>query len=210
MENFRKIRRPRPSLRRAWDHRRCGTWLFRRMALKRAVYFLSPQILPKPPKTLQNPPKPSKGFFGTRRPTHQGHIKHFFLGLQGAINIFLLRSSLPFARLQTLQNLTKPPQTPQTPQNPPKALLARLTPQANAPRPHQQLLLGLQGAITNFLWRSSLPFARLQTLQYPPKPPKTPKNSPKPSKGFFSTPDPAGQRTKATSTAFSWPSRRNQ
>ena len=148
MENFRKIRRPRPSLRRAWDHRRCGTWLFRRMALKRAVYFLSPQNLPKPPKTTQNPPKPSKGFFGTRRPTHQGHIKHFFLGLQGAINIFLLRSSLPFARLQT--------------------------------------------------------------LQYPPKPPKTPKNSPKPSKGFFSTPDPAGQRTKATSTAFSWPSRRNQ
>ena len=106
------------------------------MALKRAVYFLSPQNLPKPPKTTQNPPKPSKGFFGTRRPTHQGHIKHFFLGLQGAINIFLLRSSLPFARLQTLQNLTKPPQTPQ---NPPKALLARLTPQANAPRPHQTL-----------------------------------------------------------------------
>ena len=101
---------------------------------------------------------------------------------------------------------------------PPKAFLAPLTPQANAPRPHQQLFLGLQGAINSFLlafkpaacqasnllkaskgflapltlhprhqshinsffsafkapsiafyWRSSLPFARLQTLQNLPE-----------------------------------------
>ena len=185
MENFRKIRRPRPSLRRAWDHRRCGTWLFRRMALKRAVYFLSPQNLPKPPKTTQNPPKPSKGFFGTRRPTHQGHIKHFFLGLQGAINIFLLRSSLPFARLQTLQNLTKPPQTPQ---NPPKALLARLTPQANAPRPHQQLLLGLQGAITNFLLAFKPAVCQASNPSIPSKTPQNPQELTKTLQRLFSHP----------------------
>ena len=167
MENFRKIRRPRPSLRRAWDHRGVELGCF--VAWRSSVPFIFLAL-----KTFQNHPKPSKtskGFFGTRRPTHQGHIEHFFLGLQGAINIFLLRSSLPFARLQTLQNLTKPPQTPQ---NPPKALLARLTPQANAPRPHQQLLLGLQGAITNFLLAFKPAVCQASNPSIPSKTPQNP------------------------------------
>ena len=137
MENFRKIRRPRPSLRRAWDHRRCGTWLFRRMALKRAVYFLSPQNLPKPPKTLQNPPKAFLAPAGQRT--------------KATSNTFFLAFKAP-----------------------------------------------------------SIYFYCVQACRLPGfKPFKTLQNPPKPSKGSFGTPDPAGQRTKATSTAFAWPSRRH-
>ena len=96
---------------------------------------------------------------------------------------FYWRSSLPFARLQTFQNR-------------PNALLAPLTPQAKAPRPHQQLFLGLQGDINTFF------------LAFKPAVCQA-SNRPKHSKGFFGTPDPAGQGTKATSTAFSWPSRQH-
>ena len=94
------------------------------------------------------------------------------LGKQGAIEQeafkatsipFYWRSRLPFARLQTLQN-------------PLKALLATLTPQANAPRPHQQLFLGRQGAINSFLlaFKPAVCHASNRT-----KPPKTPQNQKK-------------------------------
>ena len=197
MGHFRKIRRPRPSLRRAWDHRRCGTWLFRRMALKRAVYFLSPQNLPKPPKTTQNPPKAFLAPAGQRT---KATSNTFFLAFKApSIYFYCVQACrLPgFKPFKTLQNPPKPPK-------PSKG--CRPTHQGHI----NSFCLAFKAPSLTFYWRSSLPFARLQTLQYPPKPPKTPKNSPKPSKSFFSTPDPAGQRTKATSTAFSWPSRRNQ
>ena len=111
MENFRKIRRPRPSLRRAWDHRRCGTWLFRRMALKRAVYFLSPQNLPKPPKTLQNPPKAFLAPAGQRT---KATSNTFFLAFKApSIYFYCVQACrLPgFKPFKTLQNPPKPPKT---------------------------------------------------------------------------------------------------
>ena len=148
MGHFRKIRRPRPSLRRAWDHRRCGTWLFRRMALKRAVHFLSPQNLPKPPKTTQNPPKAFLAPAGQRT---KATSNTFFLAFKAPSIYFYCVQACRLPGFKPFKTLQNPPKPPRTHQNPPKAFLARLTPQANAPRPHQQLFLGLQGAITNFL-----------------------------------------------------------
>ena len=123
-----------------------------------------------------------------RRPRHQGSINSFFLAFK-----------LPFASPQTLQTLRRPrhqgtinsffsafkPAVCQL-SCPPNAFLAVPTPQAKAPRPHQQLFLGVQacrlpalkpskssaGQGTKapslaFSWRSSLPFASPQTLQMP-------------------------------------------
>ena len=153
---------------------------------------------PKPSKTLQrlfwhpqaNAPRPHQTLFSWPSRRHQ----YIFTAFKPAV----CQASNP----------SKPYKTPPNPQNPPKALLARLTPQANAPRPHQQLFLGLQGAITNFLLAFKPAVCQASNPSIPSKTPQNPQELTK--KGFFSTPDPAGQRTKATSTAFSWPSRRNQ
>ena len=124
------------------------------MALKRAVCFLRLQrdlnslLLAFKPAVCQasNPLKPSKDCFGAPDPARQG---------TKATSAAFYWRCLPFARLQTVQN-------------PPKAFLAPLTPQANAPRPHQQLFLAFKATPIACYWRSSLPFARLQTLQNPP------------------------------------------
>ena len=153
----------------------------------KSFWHLTPQAKAKATQG-SNAAKPSKSSFGTPAPAGQGtkaRSKAFFLDFKVTLVALYWRSSLPFARLQTLQN-------------PPQALLAPLTLQANAPRPHQQLFLGLQRDINTFL------------LEFKPAVCQA-SNAPKPSKRSFGTSDPAGQGTKATSTdSFSSPSKRHQ
>ena len=111
---------------------------------------------------------------------------------QGHINIaFSWRSSLPFARPQTLQTL----QTLQMP---------FWHPQPRRPR-HQDhsnsFFLAFKPAVCQASNPPNLPNAFLapRTLQA-----KTPKPPSKRSKRLFGTPNPANKNIKATSVAFSW------
>ena len=141
----------------------------------------------KPSKTVQNLPKPFLDPAGQRtKATSTG-----FLGLQRDINSFLLAFKPAVCQAS---NPSKPSKTIQT-------LFGHPWPRRPKHEGHINIFFfAFKATSIACYWRSSLPFARLQTIQ----------DILKPSKGFFGTPDPAGQRTKATSTAFSWPSKRHQ
>ena len=139
-------------------------------------------------KTLQNPPNPPKV-----RPAPQGkgtptsptrataarksHHKATAMA-QGhhtaAAMASYTRSRLPFARLQTLQNPPNPPKVRPAPQG--KGTPTSPTRATPARKSHHKATAMAQGhptaaAMASYT-RSRLPFARPQTLQNPPNPPK--------------------------------------
>ena len=115
------------------------------------------------------PSKPCKHLFGTPNPADKG--------TKATSIAFYRRSSLPFARLQTLQTLQTPFWHPQPRRQRHQGHIAfycrsSLPSGFKRSKPSKRLFgtpnpagKGTKATSIAFYWRSSLPFAKLQTLQ---------------------------------------------
>ena len=125
-----------------------------------------------PASSAGTPTSPTRATLA--RKSHQGHSNGSRAPHGRSNGFFYTRSRLPFARPQTLQNPPNPPKVRPAPQG--KGTPTSPTRATPARKSHHKATAMAQGhptaaAMASYT-RSRLPFARPQTLQNPPNPPK--------------------------------------